>query len=728
MNTEHQNIDLISEEEAKKLLQEIADKIAEYNHAYYIEDKPLVSDAEYDQLFNINLKLEQKFPHLILENSPSKKVGAKIDNKFAKVTHSTPMLSLSNVFDEEDVKDFIDRIKNFLRLDQFSPIFCEPKIDGLSFAATYKNGILITAATRGDGYIGEDITANIKTIKNFPHTINNAPKFLEVRGEIYIEKNDFITLNQEQESQGKDKFANPRNAAAGSLRQLDPSVTAKRPLKYFVYAVGSAKEELATSQSLLLAKLKEFGFNVNEIGKLANFEEEILIFYEHLKTNRENLPYEIDGVVYKLNDFALQDRMGFIARSPRFATAHKFPAIIGQTKLLSITVQVGRTGTLTPVAELEPIEIGGVTVSRATLHNYQEIIRKDVRVGDYVFLQRAGDVIPQITGVDIQKRSTDATIFNPPLFCPSCNSKLHYDTNDIIIRCDNGLNCPAQNYERIRHFVSKNAMDIEGLGRKQVEFLIDKSLISNPLDIFFLKEKNEASLTIVKSVGFNYKERGATPIIIGETRSNDVSEFKSFDYKLENMDGWGKKSVENLFNNIEKSKNVSLPRFIYALGIRHIGEQNAKLLAREFGSYDNFIAQMELLKENDPDIYQKLNNLDGIGDKMLVDIINFFDIKENVELIKSLSTVLNIEDYKETREQSSLSNKIVVFTGSLPTLSRAEAKATAEKLGAKVAASVSSNTDLVIAGEDAGSKLKKAKELGIKIIDETEWLALVKNI
>lgn len=688
-----QNIELITEEEAKKLLQELADKIAHYNHAYYIEDKPLVSDSEYDQLFNINLTLEKKFPHLILENSPNNTVGSKVQNKFAKVTHHVPMLSLSNAFDEQDVKDFVERIKNFLRLDEFAPIFCEPKIDGLSFAATYKNGMLITGATRGDGYIGEDITANIKTIKNFPHKIENAPEFLEVRGEIYIEKQAFLNLNKEQEEQGKDKFANPRNAAAGSLRQLDSSITAKRPLKYFVYAIGSAKEELANTQDQLLAKLKEFGFKVNEIGKLANSEEEIFTFYEYLKTNRENLPYEIDGVVYKLNDFALQDRMGFIARSPRFATAHKFPAIIGQTKLLSITIQVGRTGTLTPVAELEPIEIGGVIVSRATLHNFQEVARKDVRIGDSVFLQRAGDVIPQITGVDLTKRQVDSKTYHSPLFCPSCNSKLHYIPEDIIIRCDNGLNCPAQNYERIRHFVSKNAMDIEGLGRKQVEFLIDKELISNPLDIFFLKERNEASLT-----------------------------------KLENMDGWGKKSVENLFNNIERSKNVRLPRFIYSLGIRHIGEQNAKLLAREFGSYSSFITQMELLKEDDSDIYQKLNDLDGVGDKMLVDIINFFDIPENIKLIKNLSEILNIEDYIENKEQSTLTGKIVVFTGSLPTLSRAEAKATAEKLGAKVAASVSSNTDLVIAGEDAGSKLKKAKELGVKIIDETEWLTIVKNV
>ncbi|MFP3121053.1 NAD-dependent DNA ligase LigA [Rickettsia sp. R2] len=688
-----QNIDLISEEEAQKLLEELADKIAAYNHAYYIEDNPLVSDSEYDQLFNTNLKLEQKFPHLILENSPSKKVGAKIANKFAKVTHQVPMLSLSNVFDEQDVRDFVDRIKNFLRLNEFAPIFCEPKIDGLSFSAVYKNGVFTTGATRGDGYVGEDITANIKTIKNFPHKIDNVPEFLEVRGEIYIEKQDFLNLNKEQEEQGKDKFANPRNAAAGSLRQLDASITAKRPLKYFVYSGGVTEQNIASSQDQLLTKLKECGFNINEISKLASSEEEIFAFYEYLKTSRENLPYEIDGVVYKLNDFALQNRMGFIARSPRFATAHKFPAIIGQTKLLSITVQVGRTGTLTPVAELEPIEIGGVTVSRATLHNFQEIARKDLRIKDYVFLQRAGDVIPKIMGVDFDKRPNDTATFDTPLFCLSCNSRLHYTPEDIIIRCDNGLNCPAQNYERIRHFVSKNAMDIKGLGRKQVEFLIDKGLISNPLDIFFLKEKNDSSLA-----------------------------------KLENMDGWGKKSVENLFKNIEKSKNVSLPRFIYALGIRHIGEQNAKLLAREFGSYNNFIAQMELLRTNEPDIYQKLNNLEGIGDKILVDIIDFFDVKENIELIKKLGEILSIEDYKETREQSSLTDKIVVFTGSLPTISRAEAKATAEKLGAKVAVGVSSNTDLVVAGVDAGSKLKKAKELNIKIIDEEEWLTLIKNV
>ncbi|MFY9589812.1 NAD-dependent DNA ligase LigA [Rickettsia endosymbiont of Halotydeus destructor] len=683
-----QNIDLITESEASKLLKELAAKIEKYNHAYYMEDAPLVSDAEYDQLFNLNLTLEQKFPHLVLENSPSKKIGSSVQSKFAKVQHSMPMLSLGNAFDEDDVKVFITRIKNFLRLDEFTPIFCEPKIDGLSFAASYENGVLITGATRGDGYIGEDITANIKTIKNFPHKIVNAPAKLEVRGEIYIDKADFAILNEQQELLDKDRFANPRNAAAGSLRQLDAAITKSRPLKYFVYAIGETSERFANTQNELLAKLKEFGFNVNELGKLANTEDEIFAFYEYLTTNREQLLYEVDGVVYKLNDFSLQARMGFIARSPRFAIAHKFPAVIGQTRLLSITVQVGRTGTLTPVAELEPISIGGVIVARATLHNYQEIARKDIRVGDYVFLQRAGDVIPQVTAVDLTKRSEDAVEIQPPQFCPSCNSTLHYEAETIIIRCDN-LNCPAQNYERIRHFVSKNAMDIDGLGKKQVEFLIDKGLINNPFDIFFLKDRNDASLT-----------------------------------KLENMDGWGKKSVSNLFTSIDKSKNVSLARFIYALGIRHIGEQTAKLLAKEFQTYNNFITQMTSLAEGDQAIYQKLNDLEGVGDKILVDIIDFFDVKENIDLIRKLGEILNIEEYQEQIKQSSLSGKILVFTGSLPTLSRAEAKAQAEKLGAKVTASVSSSTYLVIAGADAGSKLKKAKELNIKIIDEQEWLEL----
>ncbi|WP_375330902.1 NAD-dependent DNA ligase LigA [Candidatus Tisiphia endosymbiont of Oplodontha viridula] len=684
------NIEHLSESEVENLLKQLASEIEKYNKAYHQEDTPLISDAEYDQLFNLNLELEKKFPHLVLANSPTKQIGSLAAEKFSKVKHINPMFSLSNAFDNEDVSEFINRIKNFLRLDSFQPIFCEPKIDGLSFSATYKNGILTTAATRGDGFIGEDITENIKTIKHFPHSIVSRPEILEVRGEVYINKNDFLLLNQAQELSGKDKFANPRNAAAGSLRQLDPNITASRPLQYFVYAVGSSSSKIADSQDALLHKLKELGFIVNNIGKLAYSEDDLKFFYEYLSSSREQLPYEIDGVVYKLNDFALQQRMGFIARSPRFAIAHKFPAIVGQTKLINITLQVGRTGVLTPVAELEPLSIGGVRVSRATLHNYQEIIRKDIRINDYVFLQRAGDVIPQITAVDFTRRSSESQKIDIPKLCPSCGSNLHYNQETIIIRCDNGLNCPAQNYERICHFSSKNALDIDGLGKKQIEFLLKESLIKNPVDIFYLQNNNEKSLV-----------------------------------KLENMIGWGRRSVENLFANIDKAKNVSLNRFIYSLGIRHIGEQNAKLLAREFQNYGNFIEAMESLLKGDQPMYQRLNDLEGIGDKILEDIIDFFDIKENLQIIHQLSKILEIQDYSGQTLKTALTGKVVVFTGSLLTLSRAEAKSQAEKLGAKVSSSVSSATALVVAGSDAGSKLRKAKELGIKIIDEDEWLELV---
>ncbi|WP_341747972.1 NAD-dependent DNA ligase LigA [Candidatus Tisiphia endosymbiont of Dascillus cervinus] len=684
------NIEHLSESEVENLLKQLASEIEKYNKAYHQEDTPLISDAEYDQLFNLNLELEKKFPHLVLANSPTKQIGSLAAEKFSKVKHINPMFSLSNAFDNEDVSEFINRIKNFLRLDSFQPIFCEPKIDGLSFSATYKNGILTTAATRGDGFIGEDITENIKTIKHFPHSIVLDTAILEVRGEVYINKQDFLLLNQAQELSKKDKFANPRNAAAGSLRQLDPNVTASRPLRYFVYAVGSSSNKIADSQDALLDKLKELGFIVNNIGKLAYSENDMKYFYEYLNSSRDQLPYEIDGIVYKLNDFALQQRMGFIARSPRFAIAHKFPAIVGQTKLINITLQVGRTGVLTPVAELEPLSIGGVRVSRATLHNYQEIIRKDIRINDYVFLQRAGDVIPQITAVDFTKRSSESQKIDIPKLCPSCDSNLHYNQETIIIRCDNGLNCPAQNYERICHFTSKNALDIDGLGEKQIEFLLEKSLIENPVDIFYLQNNNEKSLV-----------------------------------KLENMVGWGRISVENLFANIEKSKTVPLNKFIYSLGIRHIGEQNAKLLAREFQNYGNFIEAMESLLKGDQPMYQRLNDLEGIGDKILVDIIDFFDIKENLQIIHQLSKILEIQDYSDQTTKTALTGKVVVFTGSLLTLSRAEAKSQAEKLGAKVSSSVSSATAVVVAGSDAGSKLKKAKELGIKIIDEDEWLELV---
>ena len=683
-----QEVNTISEKEAKKLLLKLAEDLALYNKAYYIDDNPLISDSEYDQLYNYNKTLEHKFPHLILSNSPSKLVGSTPQDKFSKITHKAPMLSLANAFDGENISDFIDRIIKFLKLDNFPACFCEPKIDGLSFSATFIKGILAFAATRGDGFIGEDITVNLKTIKNFPQKIDNAPEYLEVRGEIYIEKKDFEALNQKQESENKAKFANPRNAAAGSLRQLDPNVTLERPLKYFVYATGYTSEKIAHDQETLLKIYAEYGFKVNSLGILANSLTDMFNFYNELKDTRNDLPHEIDGVVFKLNNFVLQERMGFITKSPRFAIAYKFPAVIGKTRLEDIFLQVGRTGAVTPVAHLEPIFIGGVTVSRASLHNFHEIFSKDIRIGDYVYLQRAGDVIPQVTSVDISSREKNVQKICLPEYCPSCNSKLNYE-NEIIIRCDNNLYCPAQNYEKIRHFASKDAFNIDGLGPQQIKFLIEKNLLCSPVDIFKIVEKNASNAE-----------------------------------KIEDMPGWGKKSTQNLFKAIENAKNISLSRFIYALGIRHIGENNARALAKEFIKIESFFSSMQFLANGDIEIYKNLNNLDGFGDKILTSMINFFKIEQNILQIKALIDVLNIEAFQNTKIETALSDKIIVFTGSLSSVSRAEAKARAESLGAKVASTISKITDIVVAGEDAGSKLKKAKELNLMIIDEEEWLKI----
>ena len=545
-------------------------------------------------------------------------------------------------------------------------------------------------ATRGDGYVGEDITENIKTIAGLPHRIDNAPIFLEVRGEIYIDKQDFENLNAKQSELGKNKFANPRNSAAGSLRQLDSNITANRPLKYFVYAVGHSSEALASTQEQLLDKLKHLGFVINPLLKLCHSIEEIFEFYNKLKTLRNDLAYEIDGVVYKVNEFELSQRLGFISRSPRFAIAHKFPAIIGETKINDITVQVGRMGALTPVAEVEPINIGGVMVARASLHNFQEIKKLDIRIGDIVTIYRAGDVIPKITGVNLKKRTTDLVPFTIPTHCPSCSSLLHIDPEEAIVRCENRLNCKKQLSESIRHFVSKNALNIDGLGEKQVEFLLDYGLIKNSYDIFTLQDNENISIQ-----------------------------------KLEDMPGWGKKSVENLLSNIEKSKQVTLPKFIYALGIPRIGASNARVLAKEFVSASSFLNAMLNLSSGDEHIFNLLDNLEGIGSKMLLDIIEFFKCPQNVVVARQLVDILTISDYKENIIATSLSGKNVIFTGSLANLSRSEAKAQAEKMGAKVSSIVSSTTHLVIAGDKAGSKLKKAVELGIKIISENDWIAIV---
>lgn len=671
-------------------IKELSTLIKKYNEEYYINDAPTISDAEYDQLFHQLKTLEEQYPEFASKDSPTQTIGSTVQSKFSKHTHKQPMLSLGNCFSEEELADFIARIQRFLSISEFPKIFCEPKIDGVSFSATYENGQLKTGATRGDGYVGEDITQNLKTIKDLPHTIKCAPDFLEIRGEIYIEKKDFEKLNAKQEELGKQVFANPRNSAAGSLRQLDYSITASRSLKYFAYAVGHTSAPFASSQEELLEKFKQLGFRTNPLQKSSTKLADIIEFYNKLTKIRDELDYEIDGVVYKVNDFAMQDRLGFIARTPRFAIAHKFPAIISETKLRSITVQVGRTGALTPVAELETINIGGVNVSRATLHNFQEIERLDVRIGDTVLLHRAGDVIPKVTGINKEKRPATSQKFHLPKNCPSCGSELHIDPVDVIVRCDNGLNCPAQLSAAIKHFVSKNAMNIDGMGAKQVEFFLEKGMIKNITDIFSLESVNENSMT-----------------------------------KLENMPGWGKKSAQNLFENINEAKKTSLARFIYSLGIRQVGENNAKILAKELPSAEIFITKMTELTDGETGIFEKLDNLDGIGHKILIDMQNFFSCPQNIATIKKLLEILTIEDYVNNVVASSISGQNIIFTGNLSSLSRNEAKAQAERLGAKVVNSVSNNTNMVVAGEKAGSKLKKAEELGIKIIGEEDWKQIV---
>lgn len=687
------NIEEITPEKAKTLLEFLAAEIEKYDYAYYVLNDSPITDAEYDFLVEVNNKLEGRFPSLVRENSPNKKIGG-YSAKFTKHEHSKPMLSLNNCFSREEFQEFIERMQSFLKYDQFINLFCELKIDGLSFAAVYKEGKLIRALTRGDGYIGEDITHNVVTITDFPLTLPldkgiNIPKVFEVRGEVYMPIDEFRRINLEQDKLNKPRFSNPRNAASGSLRQLDSEITRSRNLKYFVYGLGEISEgattsatTFATTQGELISKLDKLGFCINNINKLIHNIDEAFEFYRKVEEMRDKLEYEIDGVVYKVDDFKIQERLGFVAKAPRFAIAYKFPAIIGQTRLNSITVQVGRTGILTPVAELEPVHIGAVIVSRATLHNHMEIERKDIRVGDTVYLQRAGDVIPKITGVNKELRKIDAQKFRFPTTCPSCGMKVHFKQDDPIVRCDNFLSCKAQIYEHICHFVSRKGMNIEGLGDKIIEMLLEEGHIKTPYDIFTLEDRNE-------------------------------------EIQLEKREGFGEKSISNLFASIRKARNVSLDKFIYALGIRHIGEGNAKLLAREFKTIENFV------NLSDSKDFERLDNIHGIGEKAVNAIKDFLDVEANLNVINKLIQVLNIPEYTETSNKK-LDGKTIVFTGKLSQISRAEAIVQAESVGARAASSVSSNTSFVVAGEDAGSKLKKAKELGVEVITEQEWLDLIK--
>lgn len=689
----------MSEKEIEKLKAEIA----KHDKAYHTMDAPIISDAAYDELRKKLEKYRQDFPQLFDKSDDA--VGGKTLDIFSKIKHAKPMMSLSNGFSREDISDFIDRVKRFLGLDKnevqvdlFShgkssefDLFCETKIDGLSFSARFENGILMQAATRGDGEEGEDVTENLKTIHGFPQQLNskNPPKIFEIRGEIYMGKKDFEELNIRQEEQGGKIFANPRNAAAGSLRQLDSAITASRKLSYFAYGLGETSPDfICNSQDELHQKLKAFGFRSEPHSKLCRNIDEVMALYQKICDQRYEFDYDLDGMVYKVNDFALQERLGFVARSPRFAIAHKFPAEKAKTEIETIVIQIGRTGALTPVANLKPVNIGGVMVSRATLHNQDEIARKDIRVGDVVLIQRAGDVIPQVIEVDLSKRKSDSQIFLFPKNCPVCGAPIIKNEEDVVLRCSGGLSCEAQLKETLKHFVSKDAFDITGLGKKQIENFFAEGRIRNFADIFTLEEREKTS---------------ADPLL----------------KKL----GWGEKSVQNLFFAINSKRQIPLEKFIYAIGIRHVGETTAKLLAQHFVSYENF--KRVMLASKDSSDYQEFVALDGIGEKMASAILDYFRDSRSLQMILDLEKELQIQDALQKKSHSEFAGKSIIFTGGLTKMSRAEAKKIAEDLGLKVVGSVSSKTDFVVVGEDAGSKLKKAQELNLKILNEEEWLKLI---
>ena len=688
-------VDLFSIDGMKKRWEELVAELEKYDHLYHTLDKPEVSDAEYDALRKELFALEEQYPALKKESaSPSNKVGAAPSRKFQKITHDVPMLSLSNAFSEEDITDFFDRIRRFLNFtdNEKIEVVAEPKIDGLSASIRYENGVFVQAATRGNGRIGEDITENLKTVSDIPHVLTgkNIPELLEVRGEVYMSKIDFLELNIQREKDEKSQFANPRNAAAGSVRQLDSNVTAKRPLSFFAYAFGAVKGDIGENQSSYLAKLKDFGFKVNPHLRTCENEKEIYDFYKKIEGLRSSLSYDIDGMVYKVNRFDLQERLGFVGRAPRWATAHKFAAEKSETTILDIIIQVGRTGALTPVAILEPVNVGGVIVGRATLHNEDEIIRKDIRIDDAVLVQRAGDVIPQIAQVLSGKRKPDASHFIFPKECPVCGSSAVREDGEAIRRCTGGLICEAQAALRLKHFVSKAAFDIDGFGEKQIQNFWDDCLIREPSDIFKLES------------------------------------WENLD--LHKKEGWGEKSVENLFAAINEKRIISFDRFIYALGIRQVGVETARLLAKNYTNIQRWIEEMKKAEDKEGEAYQTLLSIDQIGEKMADDLVAFFQTSQNLSALKNLLDFVKVNDFFVVANSNAiLSGKSVVFTGSL-SISRAEAKAQAENLGAKVSSAVSKKTDYVVAGEAAGSKRKKAEELGVKILTEKEWSEFIEEL
>jgi DNA ligase (NAD+) len=688
-------VEALTEAEARDELAWLAEEIQRHDRLYYTDAAPEISDAEYDALRRRNTAIEARFPELIRADSPSRRIGAAPATGFAKVTHSRPMLSLENAFEDADVREFFAGIRNFFRrtatealvAEDVIEIMAEPKIDGLSIGLTYRRGRLVQGATRGDGVTGENVTANLRTLATIPEALAGEewPELIEIRGEVYMERTGFFALNEERAAAGEPVFANPRNAAAGSLRQLDSAITARRPLKFFAYAWGEASAAFAHTHDEALAKFRAWGFTVNPRSQLCRGVDQALAYYAEIAADRAQLPYDIDGVVYKVNDLALQERLGMVSRAPRWAVAQKFPAQQAQTVLRDIGIQVGRQGSLTPVAMLEPITVGGVVVQRATLHNEDEIARKDVRVGDTVVVQRAGDVIPQIVSVVLDRRPKGATPYVFPDHCPICGSLAVREPGQVARRCTGGLICAAQAVERLRHFVSRDCFDIEGLGEKHITAFWQDGLIRQPGDIFRLD-----------------------PAVIMK------------------REGWGELSVRNLIAAIDERRRVAFDRFINALGIPQVGQATARLLARHYRSLANWRREMEAAQDPASEALAGLVEIGGIGESMAADIIGFFAEPHNRAVLDDLAREVTVLDYEgpARRTSSPLAGKTIVFTGSLESMSRSEAKARAEALGANVTSSVSAKTDFVVAGADPGSKATKAAALGVKLLDEAAWLDL----
>jgi DNA ligase (NAD+) len=688
----------------------LAREIAEHDRRYYEEDAPTVSDAEYDALRQRYEALEASFPELKTAESLTQKVGAKASEKFAKVRHRVPMLSLANGFGEGDVREFVERIRRFLNLGADAPLVftAEPKIDGLSLSLTYEKGRLVTAATRGDGAVGEDVTANARTVRDIPKELRGKDVLerAEIRGEVFLSHADFAEINARQAAAGDKIFANPRNSAAGSLRQLDVSITASRPLRFLAYTWGEMSALPAKTQSGVVEAFERWGFKTSPLMRRVASLDEMLAYHRMVEGERANLGYDIDGVVYKVDDLALQQRLGFVSRSPRWALAHKFPAQKATTVLEDILIYVGRTGSLNPAAKLKPVTVGGVVVQNATLHNEDYIkgiggdgqpIRNgvDIRIGDTVIVERAGDVIPKVLDVVLEKRPPESKPYEFPTVCPACGSHAVREVNprsgkeDSVRRCTGGLICPAQARERLKHFVSRHAFDIEGLGAQRIDEFYDAGIIRAPQDIFTLERRNA-------------------------------------ELRLGEREGWGETSVRNLFAAINARRSIALARFVYALGIAHIGETNARLLARHFGTFEALWVTARAAMERESEAYAELTSIGGVGEVVADALVEFFKEAHNEEMLDALLAEVTPEPAEQAASDSPVAGKTVVFTGALEQMTRDEAKAMAERLGAKVAGSVSKKTDILVAGPSAGSKLDKAREAGVKVIDEDGWFALIR--